>query len=177
MRLTIVLLIVLSAVCVIGTVVPQNAAEQEYQHLYSPSTYGLLKALGITDMYHCWWFMVALGLFTLNLAACSLNRLSGLRRVLEQPPKAPTEQQMQAMGNVKKFNIKKAGPGLAEAMAQAVGHFLCKPAVTRQDGKTYIVAETGPPVISGLLSDPYRHDYSHCGRAAGHHRLSGIHEP
>jgi cytochrome c biogenesis protein len=143
LRLTIVLLIVLSAVCVIGTVVPQNAAEQDYQHLYSPSTYGLLKAMGITDMYHCWWFMVALGLFTCNLAACSLNRLSGLRRLLQPPPLAPTEQQLQAMATVKKLNMKKAAPGLTEAMAQAVGHFLCKPTVTSQAGKTSIVAETG----------------------------------
>ncbi len=97
LRLTIVLLIVLSAVCVIGTLVPQNAAEQDYLRLYSPSTYGLLKAMGFTDMYHCWWFMVVLGLFTLNLAACSLNRLPGLRRLLQPPPKAPTEQQLQAM--------------------------------------------------------------------------------
>jgi len=142
-RLTIVLLIVLSAVCVIGTVVPQNGAEHEYQRLYSPSTYGLLKAMGFTDMYHCWWFMAVLGIFTLNLAACSLNRLSGLRRVLEQPPKAPTEQQLQAMATVKKFNLKKAAPGMADALAKAVGQFLAEPAVTRQDGKTYIVAERG----------------------------------
>jgi cytochrome c biogenesis protein len=142
-RLTIVLLIVLSAVCVIGTVVPQNGAEQDYQRLYSPSTYGLLKSMGFTDMYHCWWFMAALGLFTLNLAACSLNRLSGIRRLLQPPPQTPTEQQLQAMGNVKKFNIKKAGPGMADALANAVGQFLAAPAVTRQDGKTYIVAEKG----------------------------------
>ena len=143
LRLTIVLLIVLSAVCIIGTVVPQNASQQDYQHLYSPSTFGVMKAIGLTDMYHCWWFMATLGLFTLNLAFCSFNRLSRVRRLLAPPSPAPGEQQWQGMGNIKKFTIKKGSAAMADSMAEAVGRFLCKPTVTRQDGKTHIVADKG----------------------------------
>ena len=143
LRLTIVLLIVLSVVCIIGTLVPQNTAEQDYQRLYSPSTYGLIKAMGLTDMYHCWWFMAALGLFTLNLAACSFNRLSRVRRLLAPPAQTPGEQQWQGMGNIKKFTIRKSASDITDAMVEAVGRFLCKPAVTRQDGKIYIVADKG----------------------------------
>ncbi len=143
LRLTIVLLIVLSFVCVIGTFVPQNAAEHEYLHRYSQPAYDLIKNLGLTDMYHCWWFMAALGLFTLNLAACSFNRLSRVSRLLAPPAQTPGEQQWQGMGNIKKFTIKKDSPAMVEAMAEAVGRFLCKPAVTRREGKTYIVADKG----------------------------------
>ena len=147
LRLTIVLLILLSVVCVIGTLVPQNAAEHEYLHRYSQPAYELIKNLGLTDMYHCWWFMAGLGLFTLNLAACSFNRLSRVRRLLAPPAQTPGEQQWQGMGNIKKFTIKKGAPAkvdaMVEAMAEAVGRFLCMPTVTRRDGKTYIVADTG----------------------------------
>jgi cytochrome c biogenesis protein len=142
LRLTILLLIILSAVCIVGTVVPQNAAEHDYLHLYSASTYALMKAAGLTDMYHCWWFMAALGLFTLNLAACSISRLPRIRRLLKPTEKILTEQQLQDMGNVKKFTFKKNPPS-AEALAQAVARFLCKPAVTRQEGSIHIVAEKG----------------------------------
>ena len=148
LRLTIVLLIVLSAVCVIGTVVPQNGAEQDYQRLVlklnlSPSTYGLMKAMGLTDMYHCWWFMAALGFFTLNLMACSFNRLPRIRRLLKPPLPTPGDELLQGMAHVKKFSIKKVMPAVADAMAAAVGRFLCKPTVTSQGGKTYIVADKG----------------------------------
>ncbi len=143
LRLTIVLLIVLSAVCVIGTVVPQNAAKQDYQRLFSPSTYDFLKSLGFTDMYHCWWFMAALGLFTLNLMACSFNRLPRIRRLLKPPSPTPGDELLQAMAHVKKFSIKRGMPAVADAMAAAVGRFLCKPVITRRDGKTYIVADKG----------------------------------
>lgn len=142
LRLTIALLIILSAVCIIGTVVPQNAAEQEYLRLYSPSTLEILKALGFTDMYHCWWFMATLGLFTLNLAACSINRLPRMRRLLAPMATILTEEQLQSLGNVKKFTIKKNAPS-AEALAAAVGRFLCQPSVTRQEGALHIVAEKG----------------------------------
>ena len=147
LRLTIVLLIVLSSVCIIGTVIPQNSTEHDYLRMLlklnlSPSAYGLMKTAGLTDMYHCWWFMSALGLFTLNLAACSINRLPRIRRLLESTPKILTEQQLQDMGNVKKFTIKK-GPPAIDALARAVGRFLCRPAVTRQEGATHIVAEKG----------------------------------
>ncbi len=104
LRLTIVLLIVLSAVCVIGTLVPQNAAEQEYLRLYSQSTYGLMKAMGFTDMYHCWWFMAALGLFTLNLAACSLNRLSRIRRLLAAAAEGPDRAAAAGHGQYEKIH-------------------------------------------------------------------------
>ena len=143
LRLTIVLLIVLSFVCIIGTLVPQNASEDKYLINYSQSAYELIKNLGLTDMYHCWWFMAALGLFTLNLAACSFNRLSRVRRLLAPPSRTPGEQQWQGMGNIKKFTIKSGSPAMADAMAEAVGRFLCVPTVTRLDGKTYIVADKG----------------------------------
>ena len=44
-RLTIVLLIVISAVCVIGTVVPQNLEPHQYLQLYAESTYRRLHRL------------------------------------------------------------------------------------------------------------------------------------
>ena len=50
LKLTIPLLIVLAALSVIGTVIPQNASEHEYLHLYGKDTYSILKGLGLLDM-------------------------------------------------------------------------------------------------------------------------------
>lgn len=83
-RLTIVLLILLAALSVIGTLIPQNASPEQYRRLYSPGTYELLKDLGLFDMYHSWWYMAALGLLALNILICSVDRLPRLRKVRDR---------------------------------------------------------------------------------------------
>jgi cytochrome c biogenesis protein len=80
LRLTIPLLIVLAALSVIGTIIPQNATEQQYLQHYSKETYYILKGLGLFNMYHSWWFIGVLILLAINLIACSAKRLPGVWR-------------------------------------------------------------------------------------------------
>jgi cytochrome c biogenesis protein len=80
LRLTISLLILLAALSVIGTVIPQNATEQQYLRQYSKETYYILKGFGLLNMYHSWWFMGVLILLAINLIACSLKRLPSVWR-------------------------------------------------------------------------------------------------
>jgi cytochrome c biogenesis protein len=78
LRLTIPLLILLAALSVIGTIIPQNATEQQYLQHYSKETYYILKGLGLFNMYHSWWFIGGLILLAINLIACSVKRLPGV---------------------------------------------------------------------------------------------------
>lgn len=80
LRLTIPLLILVAALSVIGTVIPQNAPEQEYLRRFSKETYYILKGFGLLNMYHSWWFIGVLILLAINLIACSLKRLPGVWR-------------------------------------------------------------------------------------------------
>jgi cytochrome c biogenesis protein len=80
LRLTIPLLILLAALSVIGTIIPQNATEQQYLQHYSKETYYILKGLGLFNMYHSWWFIGVLILLAINLIACSAKRLPGVWR-------------------------------------------------------------------------------------------------
>jgi cytochrome c biogenesis protein len=84
LTVTISLLILLAALSVIGTLIPQHATEQEYLRLYSTKTYYLFKGLGLFDMYHSWWFIGVLILLAINLIACSLKRLPGIWRHLQK---------------------------------------------------------------------------------------------
>ena len=79
-RLTIPLLILLAALSIIGTVIPQNATEQQYLRQYSKETYYILKGFGLLNMYHAWWFMGVLILLAINLIVCSVKRLPGVWR-------------------------------------------------------------------------------------------------
>lgn len=84
LKLTIPLLILLAALSVIGTLIPQNAPEQQYLQLYSKETYSILRDVGLMDMYHSWWFMGVLVLLAVNLSACSLKRLPGVWRQVRE---------------------------------------------------------------------------------------------
>ena len=58
LKLTIALLLLLAAVSIIGTLIPQNLTEGEYLRHYSTASYNMLKTLGIFDLYHSWWFIL-----------------------------------------------------------------------------------------------------------------------
>jgi cytochrome c biogenesis protein len=87
LKLTVVLLFCMAALSVIGTVVPQNIAAQDYVRLYGVAGYRLLVLLDIVDMYRSWWFVGLMLLLVVNIIVCSIDRLSGSWRVifLRQP--------------------------------------------------------------------------------------------
>ncbi len=74
LRVTIVLLISLALVSVLGTVVEQGKSAQEYISVYGEKVYYWLTVIGITDMYHTWWFTTLLSLLALNIIICTIDR-------------------------------------------------------------------------------------------------------
>ncbi|MCX8117567.1 MAG: cytochrome c biogenesis protein ResB [Desulfobacterota bacterium] len=77
-KLTIFLLILLALISVIGTVIKQNAPQEEYIRRYGIELYNILDFFNLFDMYHSWWFSAILLFLVLNLIACSLHRLPGV---------------------------------------------------------------------------------------------------
>jgi cytochrome c biogenesis protein len=73
-KLTIVLLIVLAAASVAGTMLPQGQDPSQLAGRMSPGVFRVLETLGLFDMYHAWWFRWLIGLLSLNLIVCSLDR-------------------------------------------------------------------------------------------------------
>lgn len=91
-KLALFLLIILAATSIIGTVIPQNKPAQLYVEQYGQNLANLMHTLSIHDMYNSWWFLSLLGLFSLNLIICSLERIPGVIRIvrkdnLNTPPK------------------------------------------------------------------------------------------
>lgn len=70
------LLSVIAVLSLIGTLIPQNEEPAFYIDRYGRSGYGALLTTGLTDVYSSWWFILFLILFSLNLTACLLSRLS-----------------------------------------------------------------------------------------------------
>lgn len=76
LKLTIFLLITLAITSIIGTVIPQFPnIDERYWATISATRKALYEKLGFFDMYHSWWFLALLALFSINLIACSIKRL------------------------------------------------------------------------------------------------------
>ncbi|MEW6439671.1 MAG: cytochrome c biogenesis protein ResB [bacterium] len=90
-RLTIGLCIVLAAVSVLGTVIPQDAPPEQYQALYGATGARILSGLGLLDLYHSAGFILLLALLAVNLAACTLHRIRGVWRSLRGPSSLPRD--------------------------------------------------------------------------------------
>ncbi len=74
LKLTIALLIIIAVASILGTVIPQQYGGGEaFRHL-SPGLVKAFKSLQLFDMYHSVWFIILMGLLSLNLITCSLNR-------------------------------------------------------------------------------------------------------
>ncbi len=95
-KLALFVLFILATASIIGTIVPQDAPPQEYHQFYGSVLEGVglysAKAvsivtkistiLSIDDMYRSWWFNSLLGLLSLNLIICSIERLPDVWRLV-----------------------------------------------------------------------------------------------
>lgn len=84
-------LIALSSI--VGTILEQQAAPAKNLQLLgkmfgdalAPKLYDIFYAMGFMDMYHSWWFMAFLVIFSVNLIVCSLDRLPAILKIIKQP--------------------------------------------------------------------------------------------
>lgn len=81
-KLTVVLLLCLAALSIIGTVIPQNQAAQEYVRLFGLFRAQLIVLLDIDNMYSSWWFQALLLMLVVNIVICSIDRLQKVGKTI-----------------------------------------------------------------------------------------------
>jgi cytochrome c biogenesis protein len=79
------MLLVLALMAMVGTIVPQGEPAAKYLARFGPSGGALLVRLGFTNLYNSPWFLLPVGLLTLNLLACVIRRLPQAIRRVAQP--------------------------------------------------------------------------------------------
>lgn len=97
LRLTIFLLLALSVVSILGTVIPQGDVPHQYLHGLSETRLKLYQALDLFDMYHAWWFVGLLSLFTVNLVVCSVKRFPKAWRYVSSPDTVLDDARLQGL--------------------------------------------------------------------------------
>jgi len=87
LRTGVVLLILVGVASALGTFVLQRPATDpdKLVRAYSPVTLLWLDRLGLTDVFHAWWFTALLGLVSLSIILVSLDRFPNAWRFYARP--------------------------------------------------------------------------------------------
>jgi cytochrome c biogenesis protein len=121
----VVLLILVVVLSAAGTVILQRPATEaeEMQRAYSPHVLRLLDGLGLTDVFHAWWFVLLLSLVSLSIIAASVQRFPNAWRFFSRPYKSPDEPFRNALPNHKFIPIQHedAAVSVAERVLQKAG--------------------------------------------------------
>lgn len=109
-----ILVVILSAV---GTIILQRPVTDpdEIARAYSPQMLRIFDAMGLTDVFHAWWFIALLLLVSLCIVAASVDRFPNAWRFFSRPYKYPAPAFRQHLPSQKQFLIADEETGLVAA--------------------------------------------------------------
>jgi len=113
----VVLLILVVILAAAGTIVLQRPVTEpdEMQVAYSPHALRILDAVGLTDVFHAWWFLGLMLLVSLCIVAASIDRFPNSWRYFLRPYKYPDESFRRALHPQKSLAIADEESGLVAA--------------------------------------------------------------
>ena len=154
----------------------QNEQAYVYLRAYKASTYKLIQFLSLDNMYHSWWFIALLTLFTLNLICCTINRFPGFLRLIKQKDKDLDDQFIKTLPLKKNLRLKtfnEQSKGLLREVVQKSFH---KP-TTRQSSpdNLSLFAEKGKYTRLSFYITHLGIILIILGGNAGKPRLAGLH--
>ena len=138
----VILLIVVLIASAVGTVVLQRPATDpdELRSAYSPQVLRFFDALGLTDVYHAWWFVLLLVLVSLCIVAASIERFPNSWRYYARPYKSPDDSFRKALPVQTKISVADEEDALeaAEHACHELGYY---PERVAGHGRTSLFAE------------------------------------
>jgi len=141
LKLTLFLLISLALTSIIGTVLPQGALPPEYVAEISPTKLQIYSKLGFFDMYHSWWFISLLYVFSLNLISCSIKRLPHVFKFISEPALVLGEGQRNSFSLKKELSYSGSIEKGKERLAGFLGKEFSAPVITEHNGEYHLFAQ------------------------------------
>jgi len=117
LRTGVVLLILTGIASALGTFILQRPATDpdKLARVYSPATLQWLDRLGLTDVFHTWWFLTLLGLVSLSIVLVSIDRFPNAWRFYARPYRKTDSHFRSALPNKVELPINNAEDGLNAA--------------------------------------------------------------
>ncbi|RNC72756.1 MAG: cytochrome c biogenesis protein ResB [Desulfuromonadales bacterium] len=144
LKLAIALLISLAATSIIGTIIPQGQLKPEYLQTISETKYKIYHLLGFFDMYHSWWFILIMYLFTVNIVACSIKRLPRVLKIISEPTLVMDEGFEKTLSLTHDFKMQGDTSSLRDKMVAFLKGEFAEPVVTEKDGEFHLFSQKSP---------------------------------
>lgn len=141
LKLTLFLLFSLALTSIIGTILPQGVLPPQYIASISPAKLQLYTKLGFFDMYHSWWFIALLYVFSLNLVSCSIKRLPHVFKFISEPTLVLGEGVRNSFALKKELLFSGSIEKGKERLEQFLGKEFSTPVVTELDGEYHLFAQ------------------------------------
>jgi len=148
LRLTIPLMFLLAAACTLGTFAnPENRPMTEIRAAIGDAWWfpGYLF-FELNDLFHSWWFMLLLVVLTLNLTACTIERLPRIFRIALRPEKRLSDPQLRGIKHSLRLKTRAPPVQAAAEVAALLRARGFEPEILRGEGddaSSYVFAEKG----------------------------------
>src|SRR5208337_2427708 len=141
-RTGIILIIVVGVFSAVGTVILQRPTSEpeDMQRAYSPETLAWLDRLGLTDIFHAWWFLLLLCLFCLCLILVSVDRWPNSWKVYAKPVRFALPHFRATLPQTVKIAVTDEAGALSVA-ERVLSRFGFKPERVTEAGATGLYAE------------------------------------
>ena len=141
LKLTISLLISLALTSIIGTILPQGQLPPEYVAQTSPMKLEIYAKLGFFDMYHSWWFITLLYVFSLNLTSCSIKRLPHVFKFISQPMLVLAESMRNSFSQKKEITFSVAPDKAKDLLSDFLSKEFIAPVITEHNGEFHLFSQ------------------------------------
>lgn len=140
-RMTVALLAFIATTVLLGAWCPQESqvGQDKVVEQFGPEMALVLHNLGITDIFHTPWFLILIGLLTVNMVACSMQRVFPKVRSLKLPMPYLGGEAIEKLPLVEKVALGAAPPRALDMLEQRL--IACRYKV-RRNGNA-LVAEFG----------------------------------
>jgi cytochrome c biogenesis protein len=127
-KLAVVVFTLISTTSIVGTIIEQQAPPERniklltkfFGESFAPTAYRILDALNFTNMYHSWWFLALLFIFSANIIICSLDRLPKILKIVKEPIKPLSSEVFNAMPIKKEIILKKKTDDVERLIEQSL---------------------------------------------------------
>lgn len=102
-KLALFTLLILAGASIFGTVIPQNESFGFYSGRFGASWAKVIHICSLDNMYNSWWFLFILGLFSMNLIICTIERFPGIWRLVTMDNLQTTPERLMKIGHRRIF--------------------------------------------------------------------------
>ena len=142
-KLAIFTLIILAIASIFGTIVEQNQPPEKYHQIYEDWAFALMNRINLFDMYHSWWFLALLVLFTVNLTCCTIDRFPKMLKVVRNPRTKLDGSLDKSLSLSDRWKKKGTLSDWAAKYSSALSASFATPKVTEEGDEVHLYAETG----------------------------------